>query len=133
MPVKYDRVEGLKQARNSLERFIQMFESKPYAILLEEAARAQQEADLEVPLDTGRLKAGTVFYVDPSSGKLTPTVIGEAQAIDPETGYDYSAYQHDTVGLQHAAGRKPFFVRDPFERMVERIDRRFREELNYDR
>lgn len=133
MPVKYGRVEGLKQAKDELGRFIKALESKPYAILVEESARAQQEANLEVPLDSGRLKAGTVFYVDPGSRKLSPKVVGEAEAIDPETGYDYSEYQHNTVGLHHTAGRKPFYVRDPFNRMVERIDRRFREELNYDR
>lgn len=131
--VKYVRIVGLKKARDKNGKLMKMLESTPYKVLVEEAATAQAEVNMEVPLDTGRLQAGSSIYVDPSSGKTKPTVVGESEAIDPETGYDYSTYQHDNPYLKHSAGRKAFFIRDPFNRMIERIDRRLEEEVSYDR
>lgn len=132
MPVIYSKVTGLKQERDALGHFLKMVDSKAYQIMVEEAMRAQAEVDMEVPLLTGRLQAGSRIYLDPSSGKTKPMIVGEAEAIDPDTGFDYSEYQHDNVYLNHANGRKANFISDPFERMVDRIDRRFNEELGYE-
>lgn len=133
MPVSYVKVKGVKQVRDSLGKFKKMLESEPYKIMVEEAIRAQEEVRMEVPVLTGRLQAGSAIYIDPSSSKLNPRIVGEAEAIDPDTGYDYSSYQHDNPYLNHPRGGKPFFIRDPFNRMVDRIDRRFESELGYDR
>lgn len=132
MPVFVSKVYGLKQARDALGRFTKMVESKPYAVMLEESARAQEEARLETPVKSGRLQASVSFYVDPSAGLTHPTIIGTAEAHDPETGYDYSVLQHETTWFHHPNGGKDHFISDPFERMVERIDARFEKEINYD-
>lgn len=132
MPVRMQVSESLQQERDKLGRFTKMFDGKAYSILVEEITRAQQEVQMQVPVDTGRLKTGSYITLDPSSGKLRPTIIGSAEAIDPDTGEEYAEIQHETTTFKHPNGGKPFFIRDPFVDMVARIDRRFRSELGYE-
>lgn len=132
MPVVVVKTYGLKQARDSLGKFVKMFDSEPYKIMVEEAARAQEEARQETPVASGRLRASVAFYIDPSTGLKNPRVVGEAEAHDPVTNYDYAMLQHEATWFKHPNGGKDHFISDPFERMVERIDRRFTREMTYD-
>lgn len=132
MSVRYDIQASLKRERDTLGRFIKMLDSAPYRVFVEEVTRANEEAKLETPIKTGRLRDGSRIFLDVSTGKTTPTIRGVAVAVDPSSGFDYATYQHNNVWLNHPNGGNALFIKNPFERMVSRIDRRMQEELNRD-
>lgn len=134
MAVKRSENFSIKRVRNNLGKFVRVVESKPYQILLEEAARIEAEAKFETPIGDGkRHRAGQLrdsVRVE-VIGKLNPSLTASASAIS-ETGYDYAGIQHDTEWFNHPRGGKYHFIEDPFNRGVERISQRLREEVSYD-
>lgn len=133
MAVDYSRVYGLKRARDNLGRFIHMLDSETYKILMEEATRANAEVYLETPVKSGALRRGSSIYVDTTSGVRTPTIRGKSEVHAPGSGYDYSSKQHENESYRHPNGGKAHFIRDPFNRMVERLYRRLKDEIKYER
>ena len=129
--VVYEQSTKLKREFNSLHRFIKVVESEAYNIMLEEATRANEEVQMQVPLDTGRLQSGSGIYLASGAKKTQPKIVGYSHAEDPRSGYDYSDKQHDDTTLHHPYGRKANYIRDPFWDMVDRIEERFEEELGY--
>lgn len=128
MAVDYSRVYNLKQARDRLGRFIKTVESKSYQIVLEEAARANAEAKVETPIETGKLRDSVTFSV---TGKRDILVKATASALD--NGYDYSKIQHDNTKYHHPRGGKAHYISDPFTRMVNRLSRRLKDDIKYER
>lgn len=126
MSVGYSNRYGFKQARDNLGRFAKMLDSQPYQIVLEEAARAQEEAKLETPIETGKLQQSVKFTI---SGARNVSVTATASAEDHN--YDYAKIQHDTVWYNHPRGGKAFYLRDPFMRMLNRIANRLDREVRY--
>lgn len=114
----------LKRERDRLGRFVQMIKTRPYKILLEEAARMKAEMLQQVPYDSGDLFNSIKCEV---SGKKTQPVL-TASASSIHNGYDYAEIQHDTPWFEHRVG-KWHYISDPFEHGVERIERRFEEEI----
>lgn len=125
---------SIKRVRDKLGKFVRAVETKPYQILLEEAARIEAEAKFETPIGDGkRHKAGQLrdsVKVE-VTGKFNPRLTASASAFS-ETGYDYANIQHDTEWYNHPRGGKYHFIEDPFNRGVERIEQRFIEEVKYD-
>ena len=129
MAVVRVRVEGLKQARDKLGRFAKGVDERPLRILLEEAPRIEAEAKLETPVESGDLRRSVTVSVSQSGRKASLT----ASALSIHRGYDYSNIQHENETFNHPNGGKAHFIRDPFNRGVERIERRLREEVGYDK
>lgn len=128
MAVKVGKVVGLKQARDKLGRFMKTVESAPYKVLVEESIRMEREAKMETPIDTGALRESVQANV---SGKgLSISLELTASATD-ETGYDYSNVQHENTTFRHPRGGKAFYLRDPFNRGIERIKERLSKEVKY--
>lgn len=129
MEVTRDAEYAIQRIRDKLGRFVNVMESKPYQILLEEAARCKQEAKLQTPVLSGKLRDS--INVEVTGKKLSPVVKASASAIS-EDGYDYSEIQHETTWFNHPNGGKDHFISDPFFEMVNRIDSRLKEEVKYD-
>ena len=129
MTVVRVRVRGLKQARNKLGRFAKGVDEKSLRIFLEEAPRIEAEAKLETPVESGDLRNSVAVSVSQSGRKANLT----ASASSIHRGYDYSNIQHENETFNHPNGGKAHFIRDPFNRGVERIKRRLREEVGYDK
>lgn len=129
MAVVRVRVRGLKQARDKLGRFAKGVDEKSFRILLEEAPRIEAEAKLETPVESGDLRNSVTVSVSQSGRKASLT----ASASSIHRGYDYSNIQHENETFNHPNGGKAHFIRDPFNRGVERIERRLREEVGYDK
>ena len=129
MAVVRVRVEGLKQARDKLGRFARGVDEKPLRILLEEAPRIEAEAKLETPVESGDLRNSVTVSVSQSGRKASLT----ASALSIHRGYDYSNIQHENETFNHPNGGKAHFIRDPFNRGVERIKRRIEQEVRYDK
>ena len=129
MAVVRVRVRGLKQARDKLGRFARGVDARPLRILLEEASRIEAEAKLETPVESGDLRNSVAVSVSQRGRKASLT----ASASSIHRGYDYSNIQHENETFNHPNGGKAHFIRDPFNRGVERIERRLREEVGYDK
>lgn len=129
MAVVYVKEVGLKRAKNNLSHFIKAVETDAYKVLLEESVRMEREAKLETPVDTGALRNSVKATV---TGKLNVTMELSASAL-AQDGYDYSNIQHENTTYKHPNGGKAFYLRDPFNRGSERIKRRLREEVRYDK
>lgn len=122
-------VEGLKEASNDLTRFIKTLESVPTKILAEEAPRIQQVARLRTPVKTGKLQASVTVRV--SKDKRRPGLYAQASAKN--RGYDYAYIQHENDWYNHPNGGEAHFLESAFTEGVERIIRRLREEVRYDK
>ena len=129
MVVVRARVKGLKQARDKLGRFAKGVDEKSLRIFLEEAPRIEAEAKLETPVESGDLRNSVTVSVSQIKRKVN--LVASASSI--HRGYDYSNIQHDNGAFNHPNGGKAHFIRDPFNRGVERIERRLREEVGYDK
>lgn len=119
----------LQRQRDKLGRFLKTIESKPYQILLEEAARCKEEAKLQTPVRTSKLRDSV--KVEVTGAKLTPKVTASASAV-ASNGYNYASIQHETTWFNHPNGGKDHFISDPFFEMVNRIDSRMATEVKYD-
>ena len=129
MVVVRARVKGLKQARDKLGRFAKGVDEKSLRIFLEEAPRIEAEAKLETPVESGDLRNSVTVSVSQIKRKVN--LVASASSI--HRGYDYSNIQHENETFNHPNGGKAHFIRDPFNRGVERIERRLREEVGYDK
>lgn len=114
----------LKRERDKLGRFVKMIQTRPYQILLEEAARMKAEMLQQVPYDSGDLFDSIKCEV--SGTKTRPVLTASASSVHND--YDYAAIQHDTSWFHHRVG-KWHYISDPFNDGVERIERRFEEEI----
>lgn len=128
MAVKVGRVVGLQRARNKLGRFIKTVEGAPYKVLVEESIRMEREAKMETPIDTGALRESVKANV---SGKGLSISLDLTASATSKTGYDYSNIQHENTTFRHPRGGKAFYLRDPFNRGIERIQERLGEEVRY--
>ena len=129
MVVVRARVQGLKQARDKLGRFAKGVDEQSFRIFLEEAPRIEAEAKLETPVESGDLRNSVTVSVSQIKRKVN--LVASASSI--HRGYDYSNIQHENETFNHPNGGKAHFIRDPFNRGVERIERRLREEVGYDK
>lgn len=129
MAVNRETEYQLKRQRDKLGRFLKTIETKPYQIILEEAARCKEEIKLQTPVLTGKLRDSA--KVEVTGPMLTPKVQASASAKS-EKGYDYANIQHETTWFKHPNGGKDHFVSDPFFEMVNQIDQRLSEEVKYD-
>ena len=123
------RAQGLNQARDKLGRFVKGVDEKSFQICLEEAPRIEAEAKLETPVESGDLRNSVNVSVSHTKRKVR--LVAFASSI--HRGYDYSAIQHENETFNHPNGGKAHFIRDPFNRGVERIKHRLREEVGYDK
>ena len=122
-------VEGLAEASKQLTRFLKTLEEVPTQILLEEAPRIEQTAKLRTPIRTGKLKESVSVSV--SRDKRRPGLYAQASARNH--GYDYAYIQHENDWYNHPNGGQAHFVESAFTEGVERIERRLREEVKYDK
>ena len=122
-------VEGLAEASKQLTRFLKTLEEVPTQILLEEAPRIEQTAKLRTPIRTGKLKESVRVSV--SRDKRRPCLYAQASALNH--GYDYAYIQHENDWYNHPNGGQAHFVESAFTEGVERIERRLREEVRYDK
>ena len=129
MVVARVRVKGLKQAKDKLGRFAKGVDEQSFRIFLEEAPRIEAEAKLETPVESGDLRNSVTVSVSQIKRKVN--LVASASSI--HRGYDYSNIQHENETFNHPNGGKAHFIRDPFNRGVERIERRLREEVGYDK
>ena len=129
MVVVRARVKGLKQARDKLGRFAKGVDEQSFRIFLEEAPRIEAEAKLETPVESGDLRNSVTVSVSQIKRKVN--LVASASSI--HRGYDYSNIQHENETFNHHNGGKAHFIRDPFNRGVERIKHRLREEVGYDK
>lgn len=117
----------LKRERDKLGKFIKTVQTKPYSILLEEASRMQAEMKLQTPVDSGDLRDSV--KCDVIGRGLTPKL--EASASSIHNGYNYAEIQHENPNFHHVVGKWKY-IEDPFNAGVERIERRFEEEIKFD-
>ena len=129
MVVVRARVQGLKQARDKLGRFAKGVDEQSFRIFLEEAPRIEAEAKLETPVESGDLRNSVTVSVSQIKRKVN--LVASASSI--HRGYDYSNIQHENETFNHPNGGKAHFIRDPFNRGVERIKRRIKQEVRYDK
>lgn len=120
----------LKATRDSLGKFVKAIEDKPWQIMLEEAARANVEAQLLVPEKTGTLARQTHIKAV-RNRNVSFSLVGEASAIDH--GFDYGQYRHEHEAKTYTKpGSHYKFVETPFNKAVERIERRLETEIKHD-
>ena len=122
-------VSGLSEASKHLTKFLRTVETVPTQILLEEAPRIEETAKIRTPEKTGKLKESVKVRV--SRDKRRPGLYAQASAFN--RGYDYALIQHENLSYNHPNGGKAHFIRDPFNRGVERIKRRIEQEVRYDK
>ena len=130
MAVQYIHVVGLDRVKDNLGRFTSKVNELPHRILLEEAPRIEAEAKLETPVDTGDLRNSVRAEVKRTL-KTRSSLSLTASSV--HRGYDYSKIQHDNESFNHPNGGKANYLRDPFSRGVERIERRMKSEVKYDK
>ena len=130
MAVNFATSIRLQQVRDKLGRFTKQVKEVPAQVLLEEAPRIEAEAKLETPVDTGALQASVTAQVTRTS-KTKVALSVQASAISSR-GYDYANIQHENESFNHPNGGKAHYIKDPFERGVERISRRLSKEVKYD-
>lgn len=130
MAVRVGKVVGLQRARNNLGRFTKTVESAPYKVLVEESVRMEREAKLETPIDTGALRDSVRANV---SGRGLSISLELTASATSDRGYDYSNIQHENTTFNHPRGGKAFYLRDPFNRGLERIQERLGKEVRYDK
>lgn len=129
MAVRYEGERGLKQLRDKLGHFTKTVDETPLRVMLEEAPRIEAEAKLETPIDTGDLRNSVRATVARNGRRVSL----ELSASSVHNGYDYSLIQHENTSFNHPRGGKAFYLRDPFQRGVERINARLAQEVKYDK
>ena len=107
-------VEGLSEASSNLSKFLRT---------LEETARVR------TPVKTGKLKSSVKVRV--SRDKRRPGLYAQASAFNH--GYDYALIQHENEAYNHPNGGQAKFLESAFTEGVDRIMRRIRQEVRYDK
>lgn len=122
-------VEGLAEASKNLSKFLKTLDSVPTQILLTEAPRIQETAKVRTPVKTGKLKSSVKVRV--SKDKRRPGLYAQASAFN--RGYDYAYIQHENEAYKHPNGGQAKFLESAFDEGVDRIIRRLRTEVRYDK
>lgn len=122
-------VEGLSEASSNLSKFLRTLESTPTEVLLQEAPRIQETARVRTPVKAGKLKSSVKVRV--SRDKRRPGLYAQASAFNH--GYDYAYIQHENEAYNHPNGGQAKFLESAFTEGVDRIMRRIRQEVRYDK
>ena len=122
-------VDGLQEASNRLTKFLKTLDTVPTQILLEEAPKIEQTAKNRTPIATGKLRDSVRVRV--SRDKRRPGLYAQASAVN--RGYNYAYIQHENEAYNHPNGGQAHFVESAFVEGVERIERRLRREVKYDK
>ena len=122
-------VDGLQEASNRLTKFLKTLDTVPTQILLEEAPKIEQTAKNRTPVETGKLRDSVRVVV--SRDKRRPGLYAQASATN--RGYNYAYIQHENEAYNHPNGGQAHFVESAFVEGVERIERRLRREVKYDK
>lgn len=118
-------LDSISVQTKRLTKFLKTLETVPTEILQEEATRIQAEIKLQTPVLTGKLQRNGKCRV--THDKRRPGLVASSTAI--KHGYNYAIIQHENKKYKHPNGGKPFFIRDPFTKGVDRIIRRFKTEV----
>lgn len=119
------RQQSVQNAKKDLQKLLKKIDTVPVKILEEEAQILKAEIIAEVPHDTGLLERSVRVSV--SKDKKRPGLNASASAR-ATTGYDYAGIQHENREYRHTKG-KDHYISDPFNRAVDRIEKKLREEL----
>lgn len=118
-------LQSIKDSKAKLTKFLKTLETVPSQILAEEAETIQREARQETPYKTGKLEKSV--HVRVSKDRRRPGLIVQASARS--NGYNYAGIQHENRQFRHPIKGKAKYLQDPFNRGVERIKRRLRNEV----
>lgn len=119
-------VKAIQENKKLLTNMLKQLETVPTQILEEEAKRVYAEAVSEAPFKTGALERA--IYVRVSKDKRRPGLVLGASIRKGR--YDYSKIQHESPQFKHPIKGKAWYLRDPFERAINRIYARFKEEIH---
>lgn len=120
--------QSVQNAKKKLQKFLRTLDTVPTRILQEEAPVLYAEAIAEVPYKTGTLERSIRVRV--SKDKKRPGLNISASARSPQ-GYNYAGIQHEREDFAHSKpGAKDHFLSDPFERAIERIKDKLREDID---
>lgn len=119
-------VKAIQENKKLLTDMLNQLETVPTQILEEEAKRVYAEAVSEAPFKTGALERA--IYVRVSKDKRRPGLVLGASIRKGR--YDYSGIQHERPQYKHPIKGKAWYLRDPFERAINRIYVRFKEEIH---
>ena len=122
-------VEGLAEARKRLSKFIKSVGTVPTQILTDEALKVQQVAKMRTPVDSAKLQRSVRVSVSKDEHK--PGMYASASALN--NGYNYAYIQHENESYNHPNGGQAKYLESAFVEGVERIERRLREEVRYDK
>lgn len=116
---------SVQNARKKLTKFLKTLETVPTEILEIESARIYAEAKKETPYKSGTLENSV--YVRVARDKRRPGIVAGASAR--HKNYNYAGIQHENMKYRHPIKGKHHFIRDPFNRGILRIKRRFLNEI----
>lgn len=119
-------VKAIQENKKLLTRMLKQLETMPVQILEEEAKRVYAEAVAETPFKTGVLERSV--YVRVAKDKRRPGLVLGASVR--KGNHDYSRVQHENPRFKHPIKGKAWYLRDPFERAINRIYVRFKEEIH---
>lgn len=121
---------SVQDAKKKLQKFLRKIDTKPVAILNDEAKKLYSEIIAEVPYETGVLERSVKVSV--AKDKKRPGLNASASTRSKQ-GYNYAGIQHEREDFHHdKQGAKDHFISDPFNRATERIIKRMRDELKID-
>lgn len=112
--------KSVQDARRELTSFLKTLQTVPSQILEEEARQIYAESVAEAPYETGKLERS--IYVRVSRDKRRPGIVAGASA--KSNGYNYAGIQHENSSYRHPVKGKYHYISDPFNRGVQRIERK---------
>lgn len=118
--------KSVQDARKELRNFLKTLDTVPTEILHEESRRLYAEIIAETPYRTGKLERSVRVAV--SKNKRAPGINASASARSPK-GYNYAGIQHENLSFAHPVKGKAYYIKDPFDRCIERIREKMRSRL----
>lgn len=110
-------VKAIQEDKKLLTSMLKKAQTVPNHVLQQEATRIYSEAIAETPYRTGALEHSV--YVRVSKDKRRPGIVLGASIRKGR--YDYAAIQHESPQFKHPIKGKAWYLRDPFERAINRI------------
>ena len=110
-------VKAIQEDKKLLTQLIKKAQTVPTQVLEKEAHRIYAEAIAETPYRTGTLEKAV--YVRVSKDKRRPGIVLGASVRKGK--YDYAGIQHESPQFKHPIKGKAWYLRDPFERAINRI------------
>lgn len=118
-------LKSVQDAKKQLSKFLKTLDTVPVQILEQEAKKIELEAKQETPYKTGKLERSVKARV--AHDKRRPGINISASARDH--GVNYAGVQHENTRFKHPIKGKAHYLKDPFDRGVKRIKRRFKQEV----